>query len=88
MEETKDKYKLSYDEFWQLPEVIEEYKTNDILDKDGGELLGLIRGHRFFLNENTPSIELFMDVYGFRKDGGIIRSNVICHAFIIAPWNK
>lgn len=80
MEETKDECGyLSQKEFWQLPEVIEQYKANDILNKDGGELYGVITHEILHLRDEQPSLEFFIQIFGFRNDGGIIENRITCN---------
>ena len=61
------------------PEAIQEYKENDILNPDGGELLGIINSFNFIKNyENENTIELYISVYGFRPDGKILNKIINC----------
>ena len=65
---------LEYD---LTPEAIQKYKENDILNPDGGELLGIINSFNFIKrHENT--IKLYMSVYGFRPDGKILNEIINC----------
>ena len=66
-------------EYDLTPEAIQKYKENNILNPDGGELLGIINSFKFIKNhENENTIELYISVYGFRPDGKILNNIIKC----------
>jgi len=70
---------INFSEIENDPFVVEKYKENDILNPNGGELLGIINSFNFIKNyqgENT--IELYVSAYGFRPDGKILNNIMNC----------
>lgn len=70
---------INFSEIENDPFVVEKYKENDILNPEGGELLGIINSFNFIKNyqgENT--IELYVSAYGFRPDGKILNKIMNC----------